>query len=138
MKNYFFKKILQEDGWQNDSYITVDEDNIIVKISTEKPDQEFFPMGGYLIPGFKNAHSHSFQYAMAGMNESIPESANGDDFWSWSENMYSLALSITPEQLQDIATNLYMECVVTVIPMWLSFITSIMILKAFHIKSLQK
>ncbi|MBK25677.1 MAG: formimidoylglutamate deiminase [Halobacteriovorax sp.] len=109
MKTYLIKKLLQKDGWKNELYITVDENNLITELSNEKPEGEFFPMDGYLIPGFKNAHSHAFQYAMGGLNESIPESAEGDDFWSWRENMYSLALSISPDELQEIATNLYME-----------------------------
>ncbi len=109
MKTYLLKKVLQKDGWHKNSYITVDDNQLILEISTEKPEAEVFPLEGYLIPGFKNSHSHAFQYAMAGLNESIPDSADGDDFWSWRENMYSLALSISPEELQEIATNLYME-----------------------------
>lgn len=109
MKIYQFQNILQKDGWTGEVYITVGEDKKITAIEKEKPEGEIFPQSGALIPGFKNAHSHAFQFAMAGLNESIPTEADGDDFWSWRENMYSLALELSPDEMQKIATDLYTE-----------------------------
>lgn len=109
MKVYRFDNILQKEGWLGESYITVDENNIIEKIESEKPEEDIFPKEGYLFPGFQNAHSHSFQYQMAGLNEALSSDAKEDDFWSWRENMYSLALSIEPDELEKIATELYIE-----------------------------
>ena len=62
---------------------------------------------GYAIPGFQNAHSHSFQYAMAGLAENHAKSQS--DFWGWREAMYSLANSVDPDQFEAIATMLYAE-----------------------------
>lgn len=60
-----------------------------------------------VLPGLVNAHSHAFQRAMAGLTE---RSISGNDnFWSWREQMYRVALRITPEQLEAIATHLYLE-----------------------------
>lgn len=48
-------------------------------------------MAGTLrLPGFVNAHSHTFQRAMRG-------SAAGGDFWAWRENMLREAERQTPE-----------------------------------------
>lgn len=59
------------------------------------------------IPGLPNLHSHAFQRAMAGLTE---RRGPGDDsFWTWREWMYRFAARITPEQLRDIATQLYVE-----------------------------
>lgn len=64
-------------------------------------------LGGPVLPGVVNGHSHAFQRAIAGLAE---RSANGrDDFWSWRDRMYGAALRITPEQLESIATFLYAE-----------------------------
>ncbi len=63
---------------------------------------------GYALPGFQNAHSHAFQYAMAGLAENHAIGTK-DDFWSWREAMYQCALSVNPEQLEAIATMLYSE-----------------------------
>ena len=58
-------------------------------------------------PGLVNAHSHAFQRAFAGLAERREQAH--DDFWSWRDRMYSVALRITPEQLHAIAAHLYVE-----------------------------
>ena len=62
---------------------------------------------GPVLPGLVDAHSHAFQRAFAGMAERR-ESAD-DDFWSWRERMYRVALRITPDELHDIAAWLDVE-----------------------------
>ncbi len=111
MKVYRFDNILLKTGWTEEIYITVDDEKVIQKIETTLPEEEIFPKEGYLIPGFQNAHSHAFQYAMAGINEGLSPEAKSDDFWSWRENMYSIALKISPEELEQVATDLYIEMV---------------------------
>ncbi len=105
---YKFKGLLQQEGWLENVYVSVDENGIISDISTSS-DKEAEEIDGYAIPGFQNAHSHAFQYAMAGLAERHEGSANPDDFWSWREAMYNLALSVNPEQMEAIATMLYSE-----------------------------
>ena len=46
---------------------------------------------------------------MAGLAERHSTSQTPDDFWSWREAMYALALKISPEDLEAIATLLYAE-----------------------------
>jgi formimidoylglutamate deiminase len=52
-----------------------------------------------------NLHSHAFQRAFAGLTEYRGEPQ--DSFWSWRALMYRFAAVITPEQLEAIATGLY-------------------------------
>ena len=54
-----------------------------------------------------NAHSHAFQRAMAG-NTEYRLSAR-DSFWTWRQAMYALANRIEPEDLQILATQLFVE-----------------------------
>ena len=61
----------------------------------------------YLVPALSNLHSHAFQRAMAGFAES--RSAGPDNFWNWRETMYRFALSMTPDDVEAIATQLYVE-----------------------------
>ena len=65
---------------------------------------------GPLLPGLVNAHSHAFQRTFAGLAERR-EGGLGehDDFWSWRDRMYRVALAITPAQLKAVATQLYIE-----------------------------
>ncbi len=60
-----------------------------------------------VLPPLVNAHSHAFQRAFVGLAERR-DSAH-DDFWSWRDRMYGVALRITPDQLRAIATHLYAE-----------------------------
>jgi formimidoylglutamate deiminase len=62
---------------------------------------------GPAVPGLVNAHSHAFQRAFAGLAER--RNVNQDDFWSWRDHMYRVALRVTPPQQQAIAAQLYLE-----------------------------
>ncbi|HUL65660.1 MAG TPA: formimidoylglutamate deiminase [Burkholderiaceae bacterium] len=62
---------------------------------------------GPLLPGLVNAHSHSFQRAFAGLAER--RESDADDFWSWRDRMYRVALRITPGQLRAVAAHLFVE-----------------------------
>ncbi len=64
-------------------------------------------LAGPALPALVNAHSHAFQRAFAGCAE-WRESAS-DDFWSWREGMYRIALAIDATQLEAVATQLYIE-----------------------------
>lgn len=108
MKQYTFKGILQNNGWLENTAVTIDRDGIIVDIEKVNPNEVD---SGYALPGFQNAHSHAFQYAMAGLAEKHDANTENGDFWSWREAMYRLALNISPEQLEDIAAMLYAEMV---------------------------
>ena len=62
---------------------------------------------GPLLPGVPNLHSHAFQRAFAGLTEY--RGAAQDSFWSWRTQMYRFASAITPQQLESVATGLYVE-----------------------------
>jgi formimidoylglutamate deiminase len=64
-------------------------------------------LDGPVLPGLVNAHSHAFQRAFAGLAER--REAEADDFWSWRDRMYGVALRITPAQLHAVAAQLYVE-----------------------------
>ena len=64
-------------------------------------------LAGPLLPGCVDAHSHAFQRAFAGGAER--RAAATDDFWSWRERMYAVALRIGTEQLRAVAAQLYVE-----------------------------
>jgi formimidoylglutamate deiminase len=108
MKSYFVKGLLQNQGWLENVSITVDENGNISSIEEGKTAGAV-QLNGYALPGFQNAHSHGFQYAMAGLAEIHDMSSTPDDFWSWRDAMYKLALSVSPDQMEAIAAMLYTE-----------------------------
>lgn len=62
--------------------------------------------GWLAVPGMPNAHSHSFQRAMAGYGEAA---GGNDSFWTWRETMYALARAITAEDLYAIACQAFAD-----------------------------
>jgi formimidoylglutamate deiminase len=64
-------------------------------------------VAGPLLPALVDAHSHSFQRAFAGLAER--RESDSDDFWSWRDRMYRVALRIAPQQLRAVAAHLFVE-----------------------------
>ena len=109
--SYIIKKLLQNDGWKENVLIQCDSNGKISSIQENSTDSKATIINGFAFPGFQNAHSHAFQYAMAGLAEVHDISHTSDDFWSWRTAMYKLALSVSPDQMEAIATMLYSEMV---------------------------
>jgi formimidoylglutamate deiminase len=65
--------------------------------------------GKALLPGFINAHSHSFQRLIRGKSESRVMS--GRDFWSWRGTMYHAAARLDPQDVYDAARMAFLEMV---------------------------
>jgi formimidoylglutamate deiminase len=114
MASYRLQSAYLPQGWSRDVLVTVSTEGIITAIeaSTSAEPQQIPEMAielvnGIVIPGMPNAHSHAFQRAMAG-NAEYRSSAR-DSFWTWRQVMYALANRIGPEELQVVATQLFIE-----------------------------
>ncbi|SEK50629.1 formimidoylglutamate deiminase [Roseateles sp. YR242] len=94
--------------WQPDVLLHVGPDGhwLDVRAGLPAPDAAQ-RLPGPVLPSLVNAHSHAFQRAFAGLAEQ--RARDSDDFWSWRERMYGVALRITPDQLRAIAAQLYTE-----------------------------
>lgn len=94
--------------WQRDVCLSVGADGhwqeIAVGVALAEGMQA---LEGPVIPSLVDSHSHAFQRAFAGLAER--RDSETDDFWSWRDRMYGLALSITPAQMRAVATQLYLE-----------------------------
>jgi formimidoylglutamate deiminase len=129
-RQYHLEYALLQEGWVRDVRVTVSDDGHIsaidlgsggepgggvpggasqagVPISAATPQFDVQRVPGFVVPGMPNAHSHAFQRAMAGSTE-YRQSAH-DSFWTWRQAMYALANRITPEDLQVLATQLFVE-----------------------------
>jgi cytosine/adenosine deaminase-related metal-dependent hydrolase len=73
----------------------------------DAPEQSA-PLHGLVIPGLANAHSHAFQRALRGRAEAAE---SGGSFWTWREQMYSLAWRINPDTMYVLARATYGEMV---------------------------
>ena len=102
----FAKNALLQNGWAKNVRLTVDLGLIASVISNASPVAEDVSVDT-LLPALSNLHSHSFQRAMAGMTEY--RTTGRDSFWTWRELMYRFVNCITPDQMQAIATLVFME-----------------------------
>jgi formimidoylglutamate deiminase len=59
------------------------------------------------LPGMANVHSHGFQRGMAGLTEYRGPEA--DNFWSWRELMYRFVARMTPEDVEAITAQAYVD-----------------------------
>lgn len=91
-------------GWARDVRLAWDDAGTLVAVETGATG---LPEADVVVPGMPNLHSHAFQRAFAGLTEH--RAAADDSFWSWRERMYRFAAALTPDTLEDIATQLYVE-----------------------------
>ena len=101
-RNYRADQLWLADGWSSDGVVAVDASGHLAP--TDGPAER---LGGWVLPGMPNLHSHAFQRAMAGLAER--KGRSDDSFWTWRETMYAFAAAIGPEQLKAIAAQLYVE-----------------------------
>jgi formiminoglutamate deiminase len=89
---------------ERDVLIEVDDGSIVaVKVGAAAPrDAERLP--GLTIPGLANAHSHAFQRALRGRTH-----AGSGSFWTWREQMYALAETMTPDSYLPLARATFAE-----------------------------
>jgi len=110
MKKYRFRGLLQNDGWMTPAYVHTDKKGHICYLSDKAAkDVSYTTIEGYALPGIPNAHSHAFQYAMAGKAEYHHRGDEVSDFWSWRRAMYDLALTVGPDEMEAIAAMVYGE-----------------------------
>jgi formimidoylglutamate deiminase len=112
-RQYYLESVLLPQGWARGALVSI-VDGRISAIDTLKigdahaaPARGIEHVAGVVVPGMANAHSHAFQRGMAG-NTEYRLSAS-DSFWTWRQAMYALANRIEPEDLQTLATQLFIE-----------------------------
>lgn len=96
-------------GWARDVLLVWDGAGTLTEVAAGTTTTVDTPRAaGPLIPGMPNLHSHAFQRAFAGLSE-YRASDRDDSFWTWRDLMYRFALAVSPDQLEAIATQLYIE-----------------------------
>src|SRR4051812_40930497 len=86
-----------------DVRIEVAGDRIVAVTPGVRRDREI-RLSGVTLPGLANAHSHAFQRALRGRTQ-----RGGGSFWTWREDMYALAATLTPDRTYELALGTYTE-----------------------------
>ncbi|WP_028009358.1 formimidoylglutamate deiminase [Solimonas flava] len=102
----YAENLLSAEGWVKSVRLLVAGQRIAdiqVGVPAEPGDERH----AVIVPALSNLHSHAFQRGMAGLAE--VRGSSTDNFWSWRELMYRFASRMSPEQLEAIAAQAYME-----------------------------
>jgi formimidoylglutamate deiminase len=106
MTRLHFASVLLPSGWADDVQVIVSDGsitNVTIGVAPQSADERH----QLAIPGLASLHSHAFQRGMAGLAETRGNTA--DTFWTWREVMYRFALTMTPDDVESVATLLYVE-----------------------------
>src|SRR3954464_15749192 len=106
MASLHFKSALLPSGWADDVQVVV-TNGIIASVTPGVASAPHDERHRLAISGIASLHSHAFQRGMAGLAEISGHST--DTFWTWRETMYRFALAMSPDEVQAVATLLYVE-----------------------------
>lgn len=106
MPTLWFERALLPDGWADRVRIRIDG-AAITAVETGTAAETGDERHGAALPGLCNVHSHGFQRGMAGLSER--RGRPDDDFWSWREVMYRFLDRLTPDDIEAITAQAYVE-----------------------------
>lgn len=106
MTAFFLETALLPDGWARNVRLDV-EGGAITHVSAGGLPDGAERIGGLVLPGLPNLHSHTFQRGMAGLAETRGEAT--DSFWTWRQVMYRFLDRLTPDDVEAIAAFAFME-----------------------------
>jgi formimidoylglutamate deiminase len=110
--SYFAERALLPDGWARNVRFEVGDGGTLASVRPDSSSDGSAALAGPVVPGMPNLHSHAFQRAMAGLTERARMAgtdAEDDSFWTWREVMYGFVRRLTPDQVEAIAAQLYVE-----------------------------
>jgi formimidoylglutamate deiminase len=102
---FHFDSALTPEGWKNDVSVVVDTAGVIESVQSRTKEDNH--INGIAIPAMPNVHSHAHQRFMLGLAERAGPGT--DSFWTWREAMYGFALRLSPDDLEAVAAQLYVE-----------------------------
>jgi formimidoylglutamate deiminase len=102
-----FADALLPTGWQRDVAVVIDGKGTITDVVRGPDVAGAERIAGIAVAGMANVHSHAHQRAMAGLAETA--GPGEDSFWTWRETMYGFALKMSPDDLEAVAAQLYVE-----------------------------
>lgn len=111
-----FDRLLVGDRWRRDARVAVDEEGRIASITAGGIGSGGERVQGWTVPGVPNVHSHAFQRAMAGLAEGGGQTGRtgqpdrrANSFWHWRRVMYAFLERLSPDDMEAVAAQLYVE-----------------------------
>ncbi|GAA1148022.1 formimidoylglutamate deiminase [Kribbella jejuensis] len=103
MTAYWCETALLPDGLASRVLLSVDNGRFTgVEPNADRGDATV--LHGLVVPGLANCHSHAFHRALRGRTQT-----ERGTFWTWREQMYSVAAALTPDSYYELAKGVYGE-----------------------------
>lgn len=106
LRKLFFENALLPGGWAKNVGVEV-RGGVICAVRSGIQPSGYEHIAGIALPGLANVHSHTFQRAMAGLAEI--RGPHGDSFWTWREVMFRFLQDLTPDDVESIAAQAFLE-----------------------------
>ncbi|MEV0791406.1 formimidoylglutamate deiminase [Kribbella sp. NPDC050459] len=103
MTSYWCSTALLPTGLASRVLVTV-ADGRFATVETDVDPGDAHVLHGLLIPGLANCHSHAFHRALRGRTQT-----ERGTFWTWRDQMYSVAAALTPDTYYELARAVYAE-----------------------------
>ncbi|MET9314298.1 formimidoylglutamate deiminase [Kribbella sp. NPDC003505] len=103
MTSYWCSTALLPTGLAARVLVTV-ENGRFATVETAVDPGDAQVLHGLVIPGLANCHSHAFHRALRGRTQ-----AERGTFWTWRDQMYSVAAALTPDTYYELARAVYAE-----------------------------
>ena len=107
MTALFAERALLPSGWARDVRLEIAADGDLASVTADAGAGGAERLAGPAVPGMPNLHGHAFQRAMAGLAERAGPS--DDSFRTWRQVMYGFVRSLSPDAVEAIAAQLYVE-----------------------------
>jgi formimidoylglutamate deiminase len=108
MSRHLAPSALLATGWADRVLFEVDDSSgTIIGITPNASADAGETLAGPVVPGMPCLHSIAFQRGMAGLTEK--GGPQGDSFWSWRKLMYRFLENLRPDDVEAIATQVYIE-----------------------------
>ncbi|MEV6272860.1 formimidoylglutamate deiminase [Kribbella sp. NPDC051936] len=103
MTSYWCSTALLPTGIAERVLVTV-ADGRFATVETDVDPGDAHMLHGLVIPGLANCHSHAFHRALRGRTQT-----ERGTFWTWRDQMYSVAAALTPDTYYELARAVYAE-----------------------------
>jgi formiminoglutamate deiminase len=104
-RTYWAEHAWLPDGVRERVRVGIGDDGLVSSVQPDaEPSDGDRRLPGVLLPGFANAHSHAFHRALRGRTH-----GDGGSFWTWREQMYTVAGRLDPDSYLALARATYAE-----------------------------
>jgi formiminoglutamate deiminase len=104
---YWCEQALLPSGLVSGVLVTV-VDGRFASVSANEVPGDAVRLSGIVLPGLANCHSHAFHRALRGRTQT-----ERGTFWTWRDQMYSVASVLTPDTYYQLARAVYGEMVLS-------------------------